>query len=63
MSSQTTDLWSRCAQIAVAVDGLVRLVRAEYPDSLTLAEIAETWGPGEGLTPDQVRAVAALDRS
>jgi hypothetical protein len=46
--------------LGAAVDGLAALVRAEYPDDLTLAEIAETWGPGEGLTARQIQAIRAL---
>jgi hypothetical protein len=57
MSSQTTDLSAH-----EATDGLVLLVRAEYPADLSLAEIAETWGRGLGLTTAQVEAIAALER-
>ena len=41
-----------------ACAALATLVRQEYPDAYTLAEIAETWG--EGITPEQVTALAEL---
>lgn len=38
-----------------ARDALAKLVKAEYPDDLTLHEIAATWG--EGLTADELEAL------
>jgi hypothetical protein len=42
-----------------ACAALAALVRQEYPDTYSLAEIAETWG--EGVTPEQVDALRVLD--
>jgi len=41
-----------------ALNGLIKLVRAEYPEC-SLREIAITWG--EGLTPLEISAVGGLD--
>ena len=38
---------------------LAGLVRAEYPDRLTLAAIAATWG--DGITDEQVDALRVLE--
>lgn len=37
-----------------AVRVLAALVRAEYPDDLSLVEIAETWGREAGVAPEDV---------
>jgi hypothetical protein len=42
-----------------ACAALSSLVRAEYGEKYTLAEIAETWG--EGITPEQVEALRLLE--
>lgn len=47
------------AQSLLAIEALVSLVRAEYPDDLSLAEIARRWG--DGLSPDHRAALARLD--
>lgn len=57
MTVETPDLQHRHA-----IEGLAALVHAEYPADLSLAEIAETWGPAAGLTRAQVDAIAALER-
>lgn len=44
-----------------ALRGLARLVRAEYPEDHSLAEIAGIWGCGEGVTPDEVEAIRAIE--
>jgi hypothetical protein len=41
----------------VCRDALAKLVRAEYPSTYSLAQIAETWG--EGLTDDERAALRA----
>jgi hypothetical protein len=43
-----------------AFSALAKLVRAEYPQECSLAEIANTWG--EGLTAAELEALAKLER-
>ncbi len=42
-----------------ACAALASLVRSEFGEQYTLAQIAETWG--EGITPEQVSALRSLD--
>ena len=42
-----------------ACAALASMVRQEYPESYSLAEIAATWG--EGITPEQIEALQLLD--
>jgi hypothetical protein len=43
-----------------ACRALASLVRMEYPSHLTLADVAQRWG--EGITPDQVKALRWFER-
>lgn len=49
----------RLADLELAASALAALVRQEYPDSLSLAEIARRWGVG--ITPDQLAALASVE--
>lgn len=44
----------------LAARGLAKLVREEYGDKYTLAEIAATWGD---CTPEEIEAIAAFEKS
>lgn len=43
-----------------ALDALVQLVRQEYPQHLSLEEIAQTWG--ERLSPEQIEALGYVEK-
>lgn len=49
--------------LEAAYGGLARLVRVEYPVHRSLAEIAEEWGYGEGLTQEQIEAIVAVEEA
>lgn len=58
-TDEDLDRANRLATLERACAALATLVRKEYPDRCSLAEIAETWG--EGITPEQVEALRVLD--
>jgi hypothetical protein len=46
--------------LALACNGLAKMIREEYPAKYTLAEIAATWGisgVAYQVTPDEVEAI------
>lgn len=45
----------------LAISGLTKLVRAEYPKDRTLGEIARIWGSEAELTPAEIDAIVALE--
>jgi hypothetical protein len=46
-------------ELEAAYQALAQLVRDEYREGYTLAEIADTWG--NGITPEQVEALRAIE--
>jgi hypothetical protein len=47
---------NRWQRLGLQLRALTKLVRAEYPEDLSLAEIAATWGSDAGLTPEEIQA-------
>lgn len=47
--------------LEAACAALASLVRQEYPDGYSLAEIASTWGDGT-ITPEQIEALRELEQ-
>lgn len=51
------------AELIAAARALAVLVRDEYPDGYSLAEVTRQWGWPLGLTPTDAAAVEAAERS
>lgn len=62
MLAGVAERWYRSQVILLerACSALASLVRDEYPDHYTLAEIADTWGVN--ITPEQVEALRVMNR-
>ena len=52
----------REAVLNLAITGLAKLVRDEYPSKYTLSEIADTWGFCINVSPEEVRAIDLVQR-